>query len=171
MSDHPRFPRHEAMRIYHEVRKNIQSFIVRDSPVGSLRRGVPEVGDIDMHVKVFPGSVPPIRARLAHLGTWNRGGERLMVVDNVLDSPLTLELGLIYAPRNWWSMLAIKTGPRHFQQWIRQRLEILGVPRPHGEIPVNSESEFFHDILRIPFTAAVHRTPEWVETLPRPEEF
>lgn len=46
------------------------------------------------------------------LGTWVKGGERLMQVSDVLGvEGLDLELYLCHPPAQWGSLLAIRTGP------------------------------------------------------------
>ena len=150
-------PLEDAQSLYKAVMARLGPGTFRDSPTGSLRRCEPLVGDLDIQVETKRLALPYLKSQVFDLGELVRGADRLQVVRNVLGSGIQLELSMVYAPRNWYAMLAIRTGPAEMEQWMRKRLTFLDVPRPHGEIKADSEEDFFERVLEIEYVAPEDR--------------
>ena len=142
--------------------------------VGSLRRKRTKIGDIEFLAR--PRSSPDlwggpstihlleVQAAMRTLGTWTRGGSRMMQVTNLLGREGTrLELYLVHPPRcecrdcphgpaAWGSMLAIRTGPEDLGRYCVTRMRKLGYRHKHGHarrtgseelVPTDTEEAFF----------------------------
>ena len=157
--DNLKIPIADAIVIYNEIVDHLFPSVRRDSPVGSLRRGEPLIGDIDIQIEVLPDDVPRVRASLEEIGTWVRGGERSMIIDYGLPgAQIRVEVSLVYPPRNWWSMLAIRTGPAEMEQWMRRQLARDGFTGKVGEIDVVCEESFFENHLGVGYVKPSERS-------------
>lgn len=112
----------EAYRLAEDVSKELRPHVVRIKAAGSLRRRRPTCGDLEFVVEPHMAAadlfgtlapvVAPIRAALEQLGTWVKGGERMMQVTDLLGrNGLKCEVYLCHPPAQWGSILAIRTGP------------------------------------------------------------
>ena len=146
MSDTPRLSRIEAGVIAVWVFHQIEDLTTHGSVVGSLRRQEETVGDIDILVEVAPPffeNAAKIKSRILTKAKWHRGGDRMMVFRDVLGVDVHLDLFLCYPPRCYYSLLALRTGPKEDTQALVAGLEKNGYPRPHAEIPVRGEKELY----------------------------
>src|SRR3990172_4877135 len=96
MSTGPRVSLHEAMELAKEVSRRLTPLTARLKWVGSVRRRKETVGDIEflaepvMHEDLFGGQTPviePVRDVMHQMGTWVKGGERMMQVTDLLGRP------------------------------------------------------------------------------------
>lgn len=154
-------PRAEAELAAQEVLRRLSPWVTRSEVAGSIRRGKPEVKDID--IVIMPGdvssglfgdtrpAVEEIRELAARMGHEGRAGEKAVQVHDVLGSGLTLELWLVTPPAEWGPQLAIRTGPADFSQLLVTRLrnrlwrcEDGRVLDEHNRlVPCSTEEEFF----------------------------
>ena len=142
--------------------------------VGSLRRERTTIGDIEFLAR--PHSSPDlfggpttihhreVRDAMHHLGTWVKGGSRMMQITDLLGRTGTrLELYLVHppgckcfdcphGPAAWGSMLAIRTGPAELGRYCVTRMRARGYRHEHGHasqlatgesVPTETEEAFF----------------------------
>ena len=151
----------EAYALAEAVANQLRPHVLRLKAVGSLRRRRPYVGDLEflaeprMEPSDLFGSlapdVAPVRKVLEELGTWVKGGERMMqITDFDGREGFKLEVYLAHPPAQWGSLLAIRTGPyelgRHAVTIMRQR----GFRHDGGRVlkgdelvPTPTEQDFF----------------------------
>lgn len=163
MSDGRRVPLRDAWTVAYRVLRILEPHILRAEIAGSIRRGRPTVGDVEIVAEpktrtadLFGGTVPdvePIRAALEEVGIWEKGGERYMKVRHVLGSALSLDLFLVTPPAEWGSILAIRTGPGELGQLCVTRMKSRGYRHENGHVietktglhvPTPTEEDFFH---------------------------
>lgn len=159
MSQGPRHPLELARRVADELHHDLEPVVQRIVIAGSVRRERPEVGDIDL-VLVPPfllGSTKPyladIKRRIARWGPIQRGGERLIVVGDVLGNPgLNVDVNMVHPPASWGTILALRTGPTVLSLTAKHRLRERGLDHQRGrvidvqtgeEIPTPEEADFF----------------------------
>ena len=136
MSTGTSLPWGEAYGLAEQAAKLLLPHVVRLKAVGNLRRRRPYVGDLEflaesrMEPSDLFGSlapdVAPIRKVFEELGTWVKGGERMMQITNFYGLPgLKLEVYLCWKPASWGALLGIRTGPwelgRHVMTAIKGR--------------------------------------------------
>ena len=122
-----------------------------------------------MHEDLFGGQTPviePVRDVMHQMGTWVKGGERMMQVTDLLGRPgLKLDVYLVHPPSAWGSQLAIRTGPAELGTYVvmacrkfdfrhdsgyAQRLD-------NGEpVPTDTEEQFF-ELAKVPCVPPVER--------------
>jgi hypothetical protein len=137
-----------------------------------------------MHADLFGGQMPvldPIRAVMRQLGTWVKGGDRMMQVTDLLGRPgLTLDLYLVHPPSAWGSQLAIRTGPAELGHYVVTACRRFGFRHDNGyaqrlytgeRVPTDTEDQFFalaqvpcvppqeRDELAVRLWAEFNRTP------------
>ena len=102
------------------------------------------MSDIDILVEVFESDVRVLQQEVQKFSTLYKGGKKYLRIGNVFgDSRVEADLWLVYPPRNFYALQAILTGPASLTIKMRQKLLQRGLPRPHGEIRVDSESSMF----------------------------
>ena len=117
----------EAYVIAQEVSERLSPLVSRIKCVGSVRRRLDRVGDIeflaephfdrDLLGELVP-VIEPVREALKELGTWVKGGLRYMQITDLLGrSRLNLDVFLVHPPARWGSLLAIRTGPKELSQY------------------------------------------------------
>jgi DNA polymerase/3'-5' exonuclease PolX len=173
-------PWEDAFRIAGEVSKHLQPHCVRLKAAGSLRRRRPEVSDIDfvceprmVTADLFGtqvADVDPIRAALVYIGTWVRGGERMMQITDVFGrAGLKCEIHLVWPPAQWGSLLAIYTGPWELGRHAVTAMQRLGYRHEDGHvveaatgrtIPTPDEADFFR-LAGLPCWAPAFRENLW----------
>ena len=113
---------YHPLAVAKKVEAVLEPLVVRMQLAGSVRRKKRYVRDIEFVVEpvmeqdLFEETMGPVldelRWEVCLLGTWVKGGERLMQVSDVLGvEGLDLELYLCHPPAQWGSLLAIRTGP------------------------------------------------------------
>ena len=162
MSFGPRIPRAEALALAHEVMERLRPTVARVQIAGSVRRRQKTVGDIELVAEphfngdLFGGETPvtePVRAALRELGTWVKGGERMMQVTDLLGREgVRLDLYLAHPPAQWGSTLAIRTGPADLGQYCMTAMRPRGYRHRDGQavridtgelVPTPEEEDFF----------------------------
>lgn len=150
----------EAVCIAERISKAIEPHVVRIKAVGSLRRKRPYARDLEfvaeprmIGVDLFGNQAPdvaPVRSALLQLGTWVKGGEKLMQITDVGGRPgFNCELHLV-AASSWGSAIAIWTGPKELGHEAVTRMrerklrhEDMRVMRGTEVIPTPTEEDFF----------------------------
>lgn len=141
-----KFPRIYGMVVAEWVKNTTAPFVTNFSVVGSLRREEPYVKDVDVLVEVkqpIGENIYKIKNAILEHATWNRGGDRMMVFDDVFGDPIQLDLFLAHPPTNFFALLALRTGPEEDSMALRRGLVEHGLQRPHATLPVNSEVEMY----------------------------
>lgn len=163
VSDGTSLPFDEAYPLAERVAGELKTHCQRIKAVGSLRRRRPRVGDIEflvepnlVEVDLFGTLQPdtePLRVAMLQLGTWVKGGTRMMQVTDALGVPgLKLELYLVHPPAEWGSLLAIRTGPWELGRLAVSRMRDRGLRHLDGHVvrartreavPTPTEEAFF----------------------------
>lgn len=162
MSTGTRIPFDDAYALAEEVSRDLAPVVVQSKAVGSLRRRQPSVGDLEFLVEprmidadLFGGKkahVEPIREVAERLGTWVKGGEKMMQITDLYGTDsVTLDLYIVTPPANFYCLLAIRTGPWELGKQAVQLMRDHGlrhvdgriVRRDGSEYPVESEQDFF----------------------------
>ncbi len=130
--------------------KLLGDHVSRFEIVGSLGRDEPVIGDLDILVEPMEGSIPEIRYLVESNGTWVKGAERLMKVENIFNSPLTLDLWLCHPPAQWGVLTAVRLNPAPLVIYGKERIDKKGYRRKGGaiytamgEIKVPEEEDWF----------------------------
>jgi len=162
MSTGARIPWADAYALAEEVAERLAPVVGRLKCVGSVRRRKPTVGDLEfvagpiMHADLFGGETPvldPIRHVMHELGTWVKGGDRMMQVTDLLGRRgLTLDLYVVHPPAAWGSQVAIRTGPADLGHYVVTACRRYGYRHDQGHaqrldtgeaVPTDTEEEFF----------------------------
>lgn len=162
MSVGTRLPWTEACDLAQHVAERLAPAAARLKCVGSVRRRRPTVGDIEFLAEphfdedLLGGRIPiiePVRAAMLELGTWVKGGERMMQVTDLLGRVgLKLDLYLIHPPAAWGSLLAIRTGPAELGRYVVTFCRQHGFRHDGGyaqrldtgdRVPTDTEEQFF----------------------------
>ena len=141
------WPLDRGDEVLRQVERLLGPYAKRIIATGSIRRRAQRIGDVDVQVEVrepVPLNIRRIRMVLRRSGRWIKGGDRMMVIENAFGSArLRLEVHLIHPPKNWYAMLALRTGPAEQTIEMVKQLKDRGHPRPHGELSVASEEQVF----------------------------
>lgn len=147
----------DAYGLAEEVSERLGPTVDHLKAVGSLRRRRDTVGDIEFLARphstadLFGGAttvhLPEVREAMYGLGTWIKGGPRMMQVTDLLGRLGTrLELYLVHpggctckdcspwGPAAWGSMLAIRTGPEDLGKYCVSRMRERGFRHAHGHV-------------------------------------
>lgn len=163
MSTGTSLPFEEAFRLARIAVDELRPHVVRIKAAGSLRRRRPRVGDIEFvvepplfQVDLFGTMAPvvePIRAALLQLGTWVKGGDRMMQITDALGCRgLKCEVYLVWPPAQWGSILAIRTGPWELGRHAVTVMKKHGYQHDEGHavevatgltVPTPEEEDFF----------------------------
>jgi len=136
----------EAMAIAIWIGWQVEDLTIHGSVVGSLRRKKSMVNDIDILLEVaspIEENIKEIKARIGRKAVWYQGGDKMLSYSSVLDTQIPMQVWLVYPPRNFYAMLALRTGPAEDSIRLKEGLIANGFQRPHGEISVGSEQEFY----------------------------
>lgn len=133
MSTGPRLPLAEAQHIAGQIVGQLDPACERLAIAGSIRRGRPDVGDIELvaipryieepsslwgdtsRVSVLDGKLA-IEERDQVLERLS-GGERYVKLRHIR-SGLQVDLFLVLPPAQWGVLFAIRTGPADYSQWL-----------------------------------------------------
>jgi len=178
------FPYHVALCVAEDLLSEIGPFCLRAEIVGSLRRGRPNVHDIDILAiptilcisstdkigSLLPRNLLELKISRICQDGWCSvepappGHKRLLRRGD--EDELTVDL-YVGTEESWWTKLLVLTGSRVHNLNLALRAKELGlVLRPDGEglerqdgsrLPVESEEDIFR-ALRLPF-----RPPQWRE--------
>ncbi len=175
MSAGARMTFEDAYKLAEEAAEQLRPTVEVLKAVGSLRRRRTKVGDIEFLARphsdpdLFGGPatvhLAEVRNALHHLGTWIKGGSRMMQITDLLGREgARLELYLVHpggcvcrdcaphGPSAWGSMLAIRTGPEELSRYCVTRMRSLGYRHDHGHaqavgteelVPTETEEAFF----------------------------
>lgn len=164
MSTGAKIPFKDALLMAAEVVHCLKPHCVRLKAAGSLRRRRPEVSDIEIvleprmiTVDLFQSEeapdIGPIKAELLKLGTWVKGGQRMMQVTDLLGRKGTsLDVFLVWPPAQWGSILAIRTGPADLGQLCVTKMRNFDYRHEGGRalrvgtdelVPTPTEEDFF----------------------------
>lgn len=135
MSEGRAFPREEMLRYAEVVLLDLEPITKRAVIAGSLRRGKPEVRDIEIvaaprSVAVdllgTPGpDIDSLRQVARRWGNLTKNGDRyIRAFDAFGVLGMAVDLFLVHPPAEWGTILAIRTGPA----WLAQH----AVTRMHG---------------------------------------
>ncbi len=128
-----------------EIVERLAPHVAKLAVAGSVRRSRLSIGDIEFVVAplwvetdLF-GALEPnlagLKTAMCGLGTWVKGGERMMQVTDLLDHEgLKLEIYIVHPPAQWGSILAIRTGPAGLSQYAVTRMRDLGRQCKEGRI-------------------------------------
>jgi DNA polymerase/3'-5' exonuclease PolX len=185
MSTGTKLPWQQAAEIAEQLVRELTPHVERLKTVGSIRRRKPEVGDIELLAEPrmieadffgTPGpDLEPIRQMAARWGRVLKNGDRYIQVE-ILDG-VHVDLFLCYAPAQWGSLLAIRTGPAELGQHAVTCMKAYGLRHVQGHIerdgtlvPTPTEEDFFA-AARLPCLPPRQRgsatsTPEAFRTLP-----
>lgn len=157
----PKVPLSVAEDLEKEVKKRILPYTVDYMVVGSVGRGEPFVGDLDILVYPkklgIPGSDKPnyqisqIQREVQSMGQWHKGGTRQMTIRNILNSGISLDLFLCHPPAQWGVLVAVRLNPAELVIWMKAQIDIRGYKREYGaihdqagrEIKVPTEEDYF----------------------------
>ena len=158
---HP-MPYGKALRLARDASEWLRPVVQRLEIAGSLRRRREQVRDIEFVAEphfngdLFGGESPlvkPIRAVLHEMGTWVKGGERMMQVTDLFGHEgVKLELYLVHPPAQWGSILAIRTGPYQLGEHCMSAMWPRGYQHRRGHavridtaelVPTPEEADFF----------------------------
>lgn len=153
-------PWDEAVHVAAQVSEHLAPWCSMSKCAGSVRRKRPTCRDIEFVVAphmvgdLFGELQPitqPIQEALLEIGTWVKGGDRYMVISDVLGHPhLRLELHLVHPPAQWGSILAIRTGPAGLGEYAMKAMRARGYRHQDGYVrkgaevvPTETEEQFF----------------------------
>lgn len=174
MSTGSRLTFNEGYYLAQEAFEHLRPTVVELQVVGSVRRRRTTVGDVELLARPHSSSdllgapatihLQEVRAKLEGLGTWVKGGSRMMQITDLLGRPgTTLELFLVHpsgckcadcpnGPAAWGSMLAIRTGPADLGRYCVTAMRARGFRHDHGfatrestgeVVPTETEEDFF----------------------------
>jgi len=162
MSAGTRIPWDTAYELAEQVAARLEPVTARRKCVGSVRRRRLHVGDVEFVAEPLVDedllgnrtpAIEPIRRVMLELGTWVKGGERMMQVTDLLGREgVKLDLYLVHKPATWGALLAIRTGPAKLGEYVvtvcrRNRIRVENGRAVHmdtGEqIPTDTEEQFF----------------------------
>ncbi len=150
----------EASRLADRVMTALRPLVVRIEVVGSVRRRRTYVRDIELlleprmiEIDLFGTLAPdvaPIRSALEQLGTWVKGGERMIQITDVGHAGMSVDVYLCHPPAQWGSLLAIRTGPTDLGHEAMTRVREKKLRHEYGHlvrgsevIPTPTEEDFF----------------------------
>ena len=152
----------EAFALAEQVSAELTPLVAKLKCVGSLRRRRKRIGDIEFlamphfDVDLLGHQTPiidPLRRAMTEMGTWIKGGERMMQVTDLFgNAGARLELYLVHPPASWGSLLAIRTGPAELGRYVMTVCREHGVKHKDGYarrlaggelVPTETEEEFF----------------------------
>ena len=167
MSVGARLPFDRALAIAQDLVQDLAPVVVRVKVAGSLRRRAATVGDIELVIEpktvvtqsdlfhTAPPS-PDIEAIERVARSWGevgKDGERFIQVRHVLGiDGLVCDLFVCWAPAQWGSTLAIRTGPARLGKWAVTRMHDFGLRHVAGHVervatgetvPTPTEEDFF----------------------------
>ena len=140
------YPLADADATLAQLRAALGSTVTRFEPVGSVRRRLPFVGDLDVLVEVkYPIAlnIARILRILKQHGKFVRGADRMMVFDRLFGCPVRTDVFLVHPPTSWFALLALRTGPAEDTQKLTAGLEAHGLKRPHAELRVADERRLY----------------------------
>lgn len=163
MSTGLRIPFEQALSIARQLAADLAPHVVRVKAAGSLRRRRPEVGDIELVVEpklvagdLFGAPAPDVQAVKDVAARWGeivKGGDRFIQVQDLVGiEGLKADVFLCYAPAQWGSLLAIRTGPADLGKWAVTRMIGRGYRHVDGHViqvstgqtvPTETEEQFF----------------------------
>lgn len=118
-------------------------YTINASPVGSVRRKAPEIGDLDILIQIKEQDFERVKHAVTSFARIHSGGSRKLRLGNLFGTAAECDLWVVYPPRNFHALQAIFTGPDHVTVKLRYNLERRGVRRPHAQLPVRDEEHFF----------------------------
>lgn len=151
----------DADRAVAKVRDQLSPLVKRIEVVGSVRRRQTRVGDIEFLAEPFleeglfeQGApiVEPVKSALLTIGTWSRGGDRMMQITDAFGlTDFKVEVYIQHAPATWGVLHAVRTGPWELGHYLMTVLKERSyrVQRGHvltrsGElVPTETEEQFF----------------------------
>lgn len=182
MSAGRKLPWSDAAAIAKQLVADLTPVVARVKTVGSVRRRRELVGDIELLAEPrlftagFFGETAPdldaIRAVAHGWGSIEKAGERFIQVRR--PDGLHVDLFLCYAPAQWGSLLAIRTGPAELGTHAVTRMKVYGLRHTKGHVenaagelvPTPTEEDFFA-AARLPcLSPALRDTPAaWIPTI------
>lgn len=154
-------PHAEAAAVAGQVLRQLEPWCDRLVVAGSIRRGKPEVKDIEIVAApklVLDGlfgdtrlAVEELRDAALALGRRSKAGDKYVQVEDVRGSGITLDLFIVTPPATWGAILAIRTGPAAYSEMLVTRIKGRGYRCEGGRvsdgrggfIPTDTEEEFF----------------------------
>jgi DNA polymerase/3'-5' exonuclease PolX len=161
----------DALQLYEMVAVRLFPFCSKLSPVGSMRRQKTIVHDLDILCKPHGykrrgtwWEIDRIREEMKRMGSWVKGGERMMTVKDLFGRRgVWLDLFLCHPPAQWSSLLALRTGPDNLAIHAKDMMKAHGVEHKHGAplvsgkpIVVDSERDWF-ELAQVEFVAPHRR--------------
>lgn len=174
--------RKQALEIASNLLEQFEPFCQRVAIAGSIRRGKPEVKDIEIvampHLTevrdMFNNSTGHISMlddfNFSSIGNVLKNGPRFKQIE--LPEGITLDLFIVMPPAEWGSIFAIRTGPDDFNVWLmtprrkggampgflKQRDGVLW----HGkEVISTPEEDDYFNALGLPYIEPSERQPRW----------
>ena len=160
-----RYAGDHGLSVAESILDSIEHTIKRSVLVGSLGREANYTCDIDILVEPWCESdIKKIRIQLEHMGKWKRGGERMMSVDNVFNSGLTLDLFLCHPPAQWGVLTAVRLNPAPLVIHGKKIIDEMGLTRRNasvfsksGEVISLSTEAAWFELIGIPFVSPSKR--------------
>jgi DNA polymerase/3'-5' exonuclease PolX len=156
-----KYPAQDTKEFVYKIFCAISPYTSKFKLVGSLGRKEDQVGDIDILVE--PTDIPAIRAELSKMGTWKRGGDRLMVINNVFDSVFQFDLWLSHPPSQWGVAVAIRLNPAPLVIYGKKVIDSKGLTRGGGtifngdqELSIPEEEDWFK-LVDLPYVEVTER--------------
>lgn len=167
-------PLADAERVAHDVLRALAPWCSRIQIAGSIRRQKAHVKDIEIVAipKLVPDglfgderlAVQELRDAALLLGKRSKAGDKMVQVENVLGSGITVDLFMTTPPATWGAQLAIRTGPAPYSEMLVTRIKNRGwrcldlqVTDGRGTIVRTDTEEEFFAAARVEFTAPEHR--------------
>jgi DNA polymerase/3'-5' exonuclease PolX len=154
--DPKRIPLSKAEDITTKILEKLSPAIIRGSVVGSVRRKEETIGDLDFVIEIKKSEQLKVKRIVRTFSEIYTDGNKKLRLSKIFGDPdVQGDIWMVYPPRNYYVMLALFTGVGH-SQLFREKLISKGIPRPHGELKVQSEKEFF-DLAGIPWSLPQER--------------
>ena len=144
-----------AYRVHEKIAHYTNKFIL----VGSLGRNENRICDVDLLIepKDTTQALSSIREELKLMGDWRKGGDRNMLVENILNTTVMLDLYICHPPAQWGVLTAVRLNPVPLMLEGKRRIDEAGLTRKGGtifdgkvELELPTEQDWFK-LVKIPF--------------------
>lgn len=166
-----------ATALAEKIKAELQPFCERIEIAGSIRRGRPEVGDIDLVILPKPGQLAAIKARCLHRCAPVTEGDQNFIVRLPMSGPLPgAQLDIFFArpatkdffqevPCNFGTLLLCRTGSKEHNIFLVEHAKRMGltwhpyrgVVDPEGYILASATEQAIFTALDLEFIPPAQR--------------